>query len=105
MTAETAWLDRWLATNPLALSNEHPCAYLADRSARSRAFAVKELPPGVYRHLLDRNFRRSGHVIYQPACDGCTECRQIRIPIAQFRLSRSLTRVWRANRAVEVVVA
>ncbi|MCH7700559.1 MAG: arginyltransferase [Planctomycetes bacterium] len=105
MSVETAWLDRWLATNPLPLSKEHPCAYLQDRLARSRAFSVKELPPGVYRHLLDRNFRRSGHVIYQPACDGCTECRQIRIPVAQFRLSRSLTRVWKANRDVEVEVA
>lgn len=104
MSAETAWLDRWLAANPLPLSNEYRCAYLKDRPARSRAFAVKELPPGVYRHLLDRNFRRSGQVIYQPACEGCAECRQIRVPIARFRPSRSLARVWKVNLDVHVEV-
>jgi arginine-tRNA-protein transferase len=54
---------------------------------------------------MDLNFRRLGPVVYRPACDACTECRQIRVPVADFAPSRSQRRCREGNRDLSVTVA
>ena len=83
---------------------EHPCPYLPDRMSRELAFSADELTPRFYHALMDLNFRRSGSCIYRPACVACQECRQIRVPVADFRPNRSQRRCWKrnANLVVEV---
>lgn len=58
----------------------------------------------VYRGLMDAGFRRSGRVFYRPRCDGCHECRPIRVPVGRFAPSRSQRRVLRKNLDVTVSV-
>jgi arginine-tRNA-protein transferase len=53
---------------------------------------------------MDAGFRRSGTFIYQPACRGCRECRPIRVPVEEFRPSKSQRRAWRRNADVVVAV-
>jgi leucyl-tRNA---protein transferase len=69
-----------------------PCAYLPGREARQVLIAIDQPPPGTYHALMDLNFRRLGRVFYRPECDGCQECRMIRVPVASFRPSRSQRR-------------
>jgi leucyl-tRNA---protein transferase len=57
-----------------------------------------------YQALMDLGFRRSGKLVYRPACEGCRECVPIRVPVDRFRLSRSQRRVWRRNQDVHVAV-
>lgn len=84
-------------------SPESPCPYLPGRLSRSEAYRVEELDPEFYERLLGKGFRRSGRVVYRPRCRGCSECRQIRVPLAEFQASRSQRRVWERN--VDVVVS
>ncbi|HEY3243420.1 MAG TPA: arginyltransferase [Phycisphaerae bacterium] len=86
----------------LSHSGDFRCPYLPGRLARSAGFHVDSLAGEWYRWLLDRGFRRSGHVIYRPVCRGCGECRQIRVPTAGFQATRSQRRVWRRNVDVQV---
>jgi arginine-tRNA-protein transferase len=65
---------------------------------------IKDLTPGVYRALLDRNFRRSGKIVYRPVCESCAECRQMRIPVHTFQPTRSQRRVWRSGADLKVAV-
>lgn len=58
----------------------------------------------IYHGFMDAGFRRSGLMLYQPVCAGCRECRQIRVPTARFKPSKSQRRVERKNSDVEVVV-
>jgi arginine-tRNA-protein transferase len=46
---------------------------------------------------MDAGFRRSGRIVYQPACPHCRACVPIRIPVASFKASKSQRRCWRRN--------
>ena len=82
----------------------YPCPYLPGREARNRAFLAERFDPLWYRLLMDRGFRRSGTLFYQPACQGCNQCKAIRVPVARFNPSRSQRRVSRKNLDLTVTV-
>ena len=63
------------------------CPYLPGRLARQLTILPSPLSPGIYHALMDLNFRRLGQVFYRPCCEGCGECRSIRIPIPEFEPS------------------
>lgn len=86
------------------VSEESPCPYLPDRMARTEAYLVVDLSGEMYEALLERGFRRSGRVVYRPACRSCKECRQLRVDVARFVPTRSMARVQRRNRTLRVEV-
>lgn len=83
---------------------EGPCPYLSGRLSRSEAYGVDRLEPAHYERLMARGFRRSGRMVYRPRCRGCEECRQLRVPVATFKATRSQRRVQRRNADVRVLV-
>ena len=78
---------------------EHPCPYFPgkDLQAQEIGFCADALPPGVYTHLLNLNFRRAGSFFYRPQCRTCTQCRQIRLKASEFKPSRSQHRCREKN--------
>ena len=84
------------------VSPEHPCPYLPGRLSRTEAYQTDELDPQFYEKLLGQGFRRSGRLVYRPRCRGCSECRQVRVPVTDFKPSRSQRRVWRRNADITV---
>ena len=52
--------------------------------------------------LTDMGFRRSGEHIYRPWCDDCSECKSVRVPLADFNVSKSQKRVLNRNKDLEV---
>jgi arginine-tRNA-protein transferase len=97
-------VDRFMSEHALPTGPEHACPYLPGRTACSEGFETSDLDDALYLAFMDRGFRRSGNVIYRPSCRTCAECIPIRIPVPQFRLSRSMKRVWRRNRDLHVEV-
>ncbi len=83
---------------------EHPCPYLEDRVARERAFGLSDCPQGLYKHLMDYGWRRSGRIVYKPACVNCSACVPIRVPVNDFKPSRIHRRITRQNEAIETTV-
>ncbi len=75
----------------------HPCAYLPGRSARDRGFAVHHMEPNTWQSMLESGWRRSGMMIYEPACPFCAKCRSIRLPVGAFKPDRTMRRVLRDN--------
>jgi arginyl-tRNA--protein-N-Asp/Glu arginylyltransferase len=94
---QRAVLDELFAPGP-----PHPCAYLPGRDAANQAFSAPRLPPGAYTTLMNLNFRRSGCMLYRPVCPGCTQCQNIRIPVAEFTPNRSQRRCWSRNADLSV---
>jgi arginine-tRNA-protein transferase len=86
----------------LEASPASPCPYLPQRDSRLVAIHPERLSPGLYRLFLDLNFRRLGSIVYRPACDGCRECRQLRVDVARFRPTRAQRRCWKRNADVAV---
>jgi arginyl-tRNA--protein-N-Asp/Glu arginylyltransferase len=81
-----------------------PCPYLPGREARMIAVRPERLTAPLYQSFLELNFRRLGDVVYRPTCDGCRECRQLRVDVAGFRPSRSQRRCLRRNADVAILV-
>jgi arginyl-tRNA--protein-N-Asp/Glu arginylyltransferase len=90
-----------LARRAPVLSEAHACPYLSGRSARQAFVLPRPLEPGLYHALMDLNLRRVGPVFYGTACDGCDECRMLRVPVAEFRPTRSQRRCLARNEDVE----
>lgn len=86
-------------------SSPHECVYLPGRMSRTRAFLADSIPPEIYHDFMDANFRRSGKVVYQPACAGCRACRSIRIPVDRFKMNKSQRRCWRRNQDLSATFA
>lgn len=82
----------------------HPCAYLPGRIAVDEAYLVHlaSLTPASYQQLMDLNYRRAGQAVYRPRCPGCARCVQLRVPVGEVRLGRSLRRVVQRNRDVRI---
>ncbi len=75
-----------------------PCPYLPDRmESKIVTELVGDGVRGFHEGLSRAGFRRSHGLAYKPACEGCDACIPVRVPVADFGLSRSLKRVWRRN--------
>jgi arginyl-tRNA--protein-N-Asp/Glu arginylyltransferase len=88
----------------LEASSPSPCPYLPGRDSRLVVVRPERLIASLYQLFLDLNYRRLGSVVYRPQCDGCSACRQLRLPIAAFRPTRAQRRCWRRNEDVTAVV-
>lgn len=51
--------------------------------------------------LSQQGFRRSQNIIYRPACENCSKCISVRIPVAKFNFSQSMRRILRRNAHLE----
>lgn len=56
---------------------------------------VESLSPVEYETLMNRGWRKFGAALFHPVCEGCQECRPIRIPVAGFTPDRSQRRAYR----------
>lgn len=45
--------------------------------------------------MLERGWRRFGHLYFRPMCPACAECVSLRIPVATFAPSKSQRRAWK----------
>ena len=75
-----------------------PCPYLPGR-IESKVVTELAGPDAVALHdkLTRAGFRRSHTLAYKPACPGCNACVPVRIPVADFRYTRSFRRVAQRN--------
>jgi arginine-tRNA-protein transferase len=79
------------------VSSPNRCGYLPDRDWSLAYEIVRRLSPAEYGHRLAQGWRRFGHALFRPQCQGCQECRPIRIRVDDFGPDRSQRRTWKAN--------
>lgn len=71
----------------------HPCSYLPEQLAQTQFLEPDLIPDAsIYQAVIDQGFRRTGRHLYRPACGDCSQCRPMRIPVAEFRPNRQQRR-------------
>lgn len=77
---------------------EHDCSYLPNRKATTMFLDPKaNVSLELYNELSQLGFRRSGSHYYRPHCDQCKACIPIRVPVSEFKPSRSQKRILNKN--------
>ena len=95
-------LDQPLKIFPTGM---HPCSYLPGLIARNAVVDPDyEMTPDIYDYLIKSGFRRSGEQVYRPYCHTCEECVTTRIPVANFKRSRSQKRNWNLNKDLVIKI-
>ena len=95
-------LDQPLKIFPTGM---HPCSYLPGLIARNAVVDPGyKMTPEVYDYLIRNGFRRSGDQVYRPYCHTCEECITTRIPVNEFKRSRSQKRIWNRNQDLLVKI-
>ncbi len=75
-----------------------PCPYLPGRMER-KVFThlVGQDSKNLNSQLSQGGFRRSQNIAYRPACDGCSSCVSIRVPVQSFDWSKGFRRALKRN--------
>lgn len=89
----------------LLLGAEQACGYLPQRLSRSAFVAPhSQLNGALYGTLIAHGFRRSGDYAYRPACQTCTACVPVRVPVLRFAPNRSQRRCMARNADLRIEV-
>ena len=81
----------------------HDCSYLPDQKAKTLFVDPQmRISTDSYSQLSELGFRRSGGHIYRPHCENCNACQSIRIPVNQFKPSKSQKRILNKNRDLSI---
>src|SRR5436190_15204221 len=86
------------------IEGPNACQYLPDRQATTDTRIVVGDTADELEAMLLRGWRRFGPVQFRPACAACGECVPLRIPVADFRPSRSQRRAARACATLRVAI-
>ncbi len=86
-------------------SGPETCHYLPDRQSRTEYELAARLSPEEYEGRMNAGWRKFGALLFRPVCDGCRECRPIRIDAARFMPDRSQRRALRRNADLSVRLA
>jgi leucyl-tRNA---protein transferase len=83
----------------------HACSYLDGQEATTLFIDPQaKVDHGLYSHLSDLGFRRSGDHIYRPRCQTCKACIPVRIPVQRFKPTRQQKRCWAHNQDLQVKI-
>jgi len=87
----------------LYITTESPCSYFDDRmSCNLVPDPQLRLNMPIYNQLIQHGFRRSGGYCYRPHCKDCQACLACRIPVKDFKASRSQKRCLKANQDLKM---
>lgn len=86
------------------LTAEAPCPYLEGKLERKVFTHLLDVDANTINSMLTgAGFRRSQTIAYKPACDGCSACVSVRIPVDIFTPSTSQRRIIKKNTDLERV--
>ena len=88
------------------LTHNFACNYLPEQQERLVVVTNSEdITNENYQRLLMAGFRRSGNQVYRPHCIDCNSCESIRLPVHQFKPSKSQKRIISTNKDLTIKIS
>ena len=81
------------------------CPYLSGKNSRTMYKYVDGCDFAYNSKLVKEGFRRFGNYFSTPICDGCNECKSLRIDALNFKFTKSLRRVIRKNSDTKIRIS
>jgi len=83
---------------------DYECAYLKDRSVRMSYKHIENATQTYNTALISRGWRRFGCYYFHPICNGCNECKSIRINVKDFQYRKSQKKSVKRNKNTEIII-
>jgi len=83
---------------------DYECAYLEGRQVRMRYKYVTLSNSDFNSAVIERGWRRFGNYYFYPICNGCNECKSLRIDVEKFKASKSQRKAINKNRNTKIIV-
>ncbi len=83
---------------------DYECAYLPDKKVRMNYKYVPKASKTFVSAVVHRGWRRFGKYYFHPICQGCTECKSIRIDVDNYHYTKSQKRSIKRNAETQIVV-
>lgn len=80
------------------------CGYFSEREAHFESLLADELSEEEAEQLTNWGFRCFGPYWFRPKCTACFDCVPIRLPVAQFKPTKSMRRLLKKNAHLRVTV-
>jgi arginine-tRNA-protein transferase len=71
------------------------CSYLENREQIMHYKVIDNCSAYESQELIERGFRRFGKMYFRPICQGCDECKSIKIDVQNYTFSKSARRIMR----------
>jgi len=78
------------------------CPYLEQMISITETLLIKQLDEKDLEKLLSIGFRHFGEIFFKPLCRHCRKCISLRIPVRQFKPSRSVRRLFNRNKHFQI---
>ena len=83
---------------------DYECAYLPNKSVRMSYKYIENATQAYNTALINRGWRRFGCYYFHPICNGCNECKSIRINVNDFELRKSQKKSIKRNKGTEIII-
>jgi len=83
---------------------DYDCAYIDGNKVRMNYKYVDDASKKFSTAVISRGWRRFGKYFFHPICNGCNECKSIRIGINDYKFSKSQRKVIRKNEDTQIIV-
>jgi len=83
---------------------DYDCAYLEGRKVRMRYKYVSISNKEFNSAVIQRGWRRFGNYYFYPICEGCSECKSLRIDVESFKPSKSKRKAINRNKDTKIII-
>jgi len=83
---------------------DYECAYIPHNKVRMNYKYVPRASMAYATAVIQRGWRRFGKYYFHPVCEGCNECKSLRIEVNAFKASRSQRKALKRNVNTRIIV-
>ena len=80
------------------------CSYLDNKEQITHYQIIDECSAKHTQELIERGYRRFGKMYFRPMCEGCDECKSIKIDVENYSFSKSEKRVLKKAQDIEMYI-